>query len=68
MPEQVAPELMVMLPLPATMFSLKVMVGEIVTAMPVAPAVGVKLERVGAVVSMVMDSAAEVVEVFPAAS
>ena len=57
-----------MLPLPATMFSSKVIVGEVVMATPVAPADGVKLERVGAVVSMVIERVEELLEVLPAVS
>ena len=57
-----------MLPLPAVTFSSKVIVGDALTATPVAPDVGVNDERVGDVVSMVMVSALDALELLPAAS
>ena len=52
-----------MFPLPAMTVSLNVIVGDSVITTPVAPDVGVKLERVGAVVSIVMLSDADAAEV-----
>ena len=52
-----------MFPLPAMTESLNVIVGDSVIAAPVAPDVGVKLDRVGAVVSIVMLSDADAAEV-----